>query len=494
MLADGTALEGRNANVYFSGGAALNPDGRDHTTETGDTIGFEDLRNLGDADFDDFVFSSQTSFQQSSGGPQISAGAAGAVVGSLSVIDPDEGDHHSYTVSDPRFEVVDGELKLKDDAALANGDGEVTITVTATDSQGLSSSQDFTIGVNDRLTATAGGGALFGYAGSDTLVGQDDSLLTGEINAANARSTDQGFTLTAQRIDADGNLTDPSSDHLYAHGGKIGVSGHTGARAPDNQLGYHAEEGVSERLIIDFDNQILDAEVDVRNLIANEGPHGGDEEGRWQAFLGDTLVDEGSFLTTSGHRLTVSIDPEGDSVFDRLILSADTYSAGQNGIVRDASDYYITEVRYNEAPGEGDSLYGGSGDDALFGLGGDDRLFGGQGDDALHGGDGDDSLTGDTGNDALHGGKGNDSFLFDSQVTFGEDEVFGGAGGDWTDVIQLQNETNIPNSGDWTVTITSGSIVESTPDHLVLSEDAEGIISMTDGSEIIFEGIERIEW
>ncbi len=494
VLADGTALDGRGANVYFSGGAALNPDGRDHTTETGDTIGFEDLHNLGDADFDDFVFSTQTNLQQTSGDPEITTDAPGAVVGSLSVVDPDSGDSHSYTVSDPRFEVVNGELKLKDGVALANGAGEIALTVTATDAGGLSHSEDFTIGVNDWLTVSSSGEPLFGHAGSDTLIGQDDSPISGEINAGNARTTDQGFSVTAQRIDADGNLTAPSSDHLYTGGGKIGVSGHTGARAPDNQLGYDAAEGLSERLIIDFDNRIVDAEVDVRNLIANEGPYGGDEQGRWQAFLGDTLVDEGSFLTTSGHRLTVSIDPEGDSTFDRLILTADTYSAGQGGIVKDASDYYVTEIRYNEAPSDGDSLYGGSGDDVLFGLGGDDRLFGGDGDDTLYGGDGDDSLAGNAGNDQLHGGRGNNSFLFDSQVTFGNDEVFGGSGGDWTDVIQLQNEANAPNSGDWTVSVTSGSILQSTPDHLVLSDDAEGIISMTDGSEIIFEGIERIEW
>ena len=494
VLADGTALEGRGANVYFSGGAELNPDGRDHTTESGDTIGFEDLRNLGDADFDDFVFSTQTSLQQTPGDPEITTDTPGAVVGSLSVVDPDAGDSHSYAVSDARFEVVNGELKLKDGMVLANGAGEVTLTVTATDAGGLSRSEDFTIGVNDALTASSSGEPLFGHAGSDTLIGQDDDPISGQINAGNARTTDQGFSVTAQRIDVDGNLTDPSSDHLYTGGGKIGVSGHTGARAPDNQLGYDAAEGLSEQLIIDFDNQIVDAEVDVRNLIANEGPYGGDEEGRWQAFLGDTLVDEGSFLTTSGHRLTVSIDPEGDSTFDRLILTADTYSAGQGGIVKDASDYYVTEIRYNEAPSDGDSLYGGSGDDALFGLGGDDRLFGGDGDDTLYGGDGNDSLAGNAGNDQLHGGQGSDSFLFDSQVTFGHDEVFGGSGDDWTDVIQLQNEANAPNSGDWTVSITSGSIVESTPDHLVLSEEAEGIISMTDGSEIIFEGIERIEW
>ena len=84
--------------------------------------------------------------------------------------------------------------------------------------------------------------------------------------------------------------------------------------------------------------------------------------------------------------------------------------------------------------------------------------------------------------------------MFDSNVTFGSDDVYGGSGNNWTDVIQLQNEGDAPNTGDWTVTITRGSIAQSTPDHLVLSDDAKGVITMTDGSEITFEGIERIEW
>jgi len=44
------------------------------------------------------------------------------------------------------------------------------------------------------------------------------------------------------------------------------------------------------------------------------------------------------------------------------------------------------------------------------------------------------------------------------------------------------------------VSLDSGSIQSSDDDEMVLSEDASGIITLTDGSEISFEGIERIEW
>ena len=49
-------------------------------------------------------------------------------------------------------------------------------------------------------------------------------------------------------------------------------------------------------------------------------------------------------------------------------------------------------------------------------------------------------------------------------------------------------------SGDWTIQITQGTVVESNADHMVLSEDSVGVISHTDGSQITFDGLERIEW
>ena len=36
----------------------------------------------------------------------------GEVIGNVSVADPDEGDTHTFTVSDPRFEVVGDQLNL----------------------------------------------------------------------------------------------------------------------------------------------------------------------------------------------------------------------------------------------------------------------------------------------------------------------------------------------------------------------------------------------
>nr|MBP6014311.1 hypothetical protein [Alphaproteobacteria bacterium] len=78
----------------------------------------------------------------------ISENAAGAVVGTLSTVDPDAGDTHSYSVSDNRFEVVGGQLKLKDGVSLDHeGEPSVNVTVTSTDASGASVSEAFNITV-----------------------------------------------------------------------------------------------------------------------------------------------------------------------------------------------------------------------------------------------------------------------------------------------------------------------------------------------------------
>ena len=81
------------------------------------------------------------------GASAVAENAPGAVIGALGVSDPDVGDVHAFGVSDDRFEVVDGELKLREGVALEAEEGPVTVEVTATDNGGLSVAQAFTIDV-----------------------------------------------------------------------------------------------------------------------------------------------------------------------------------------------------------------------------------------------------------------------------------------------------------------------------------------------------------
>ncbi|NBG94709.1 hypothetical protein GTQ45_03080, partial [Pyruvatibacter mobilis] len=156
-----------------------------------------------------------------------------------------------------------------------------------------------------------------------------------------------------------------------------------------------------------------------------------------------------------------------------------------------------------------DSMYGGDGDDTIRGndgndllVGGDgaDLLDGGTGHDVLLGGDGNDTLQAGSGNDILRGGAGNDSMdggsgedLFLFGMGDGSDTADGGTG--WTDTIRLENADGTSlEASDWTISLDTGSISAQDDDSLDLSSDATGVITLSDGSEISFEGIERIEW
>ena len=111
---------------------------------------------------------------------EIEAGVAGAVVGLVTVEDPDPGDSHELTVDEPRFEIVDGTLKLEDGVALDSvAEPSVTLAITATDAGGLSLTQSFTISIVVVGKPPARSGALLTSAG-DRLVASNGNTLTYE--------------------------------------------------------------------------------------------------------------------------------------------------------------------------------------------------------------------------------------------------------------------------------------------------------------------------
>ena len=76
--------------------------------------------------------------------------ADGALVGRLTVNDPDAGDTHTLTVSDPRFEVEEARLKLKAGQSLDHeAEASVSLNITAVDSDGLELTRSFVLTVED---------------------------------------------------------------------------------------------------------------------------------------------------------------------------------------------------------------------------------------------------------------------------------------------------------------------------------------------------------
>jgi Ca2+-binding RTX toxin-like protein len=76
--------------------------------------------------------------------------------------------------------------------------------------------------------------------------------------------------------------------------------------------------------------------------------------------------------------------------------------------------------------GDGDTIYGGRGNQRLYGGPGNDRLYGGIGDDHLRGGPGDDLLSGGFGADSLDGEEGSDFARGDATIDYLGDTGAGG--------------------------------------------------------------------
>ena len=100
--------------------------------------------------------------------------------------------------------------------------------------------------------------------------------------------------------------------------------------------------------------------------------------------------------------------------------NADSDLIGRNFLYGGSGNDYLFGGKYNDTMEGGagkDYLYGGSGIDVLKGGGGDDyiyaedgndRIYGGSGDDYISAGDGDDTVIAGSGNDIIIGGKGED--------------------------------------------------------------------------------------
>ena len=122
--------------------------------------------------------------------------AAGAVIGNVTVTDPDDGDTHTITVDDARFEVVGGVLKLVPGTSLDHEtEDSVTITLTAEDQGGLDSDQTFTITVNDLNESAVGP-----ISDNDPTAGVGGSI---DENAV----ADDPVGITALAVDPDDGVT-----------------------------------------------------------------------------------------------------------------------------------------------------------------------------------------------------------------------------------------------------------------------------------------------
>jgi len=271
------------------------------------------------------------------------------------------------------------------------------VTVTVTDSGGNTYDQALTINVANLVDG-------------DTLTGADLSAGgSGTITASNFTDTDSGFTVTARNVSG-GSLTAASVGNVSSSGSLLGASGSVSDSDSGDagQLGYDKASGVSEQLIVDFDNGIDSASFNFQNLYTSSFG----EVGHWAVYNDGVLVAEGDFSETSpgSGSGTVSIDPANS--FNQLVLTGKLQTDGTDG-----SDFQISSISYNEAAtGGNDTVTGGTEEDLISGLSGEDSLVGGGGNDTIIGGGGNDTIVGGDGNDSLSGDGSNAAPTYDEYV------------------------------------------------------------------------------
>lgn len=193
-------------------------------------------------------------------------------------------------------------------------------------------------------------------------------------------------------------------------------------------------------------------------------------------------------------------DNDGDS------QAADS-SNGQNNSAAAADDNDSDDEQESQESGhqgpiigtnQADDLDGTSDDNLIVAKLGDDTISGGAGDDRILAGKGDDIIEGGAGNDTMLGGLGDDQFVF-------TDSDFDGGG--WTDVVNGHGDSGKQSSGYDTIDltqVTDGWTLEidgqgqeingDGPSEYAAGEDFSGSITFEDGSSIVFENIEKVDW
>jgi len=360
----------------------------------------------------------------------------GTLVGTLSTVDPDVGDTHTYALLDSfsGAYALNGTGIYVANSILLDYEQHPTeaITVRSTDAGGLSVDKVINITLNDVNPETVGG-----TPGNDTI---DGGALADNINGG------------------------PGDDVVNGGGGNDALGGGTGndvIHGGDGNDTIWGEDGNDSLFGDAGDDTIL-------GLAGNDWIDGGDGNDHINAGDGNDTVIGGA-----------GDDQIGGGAGDDTILGGD----GNDTIWGEDGNDNINAGNGN------DVVIAGAGNDQVGGGAGNDSLYGNEGNDTLWGEDGNDYLIGGPGDDTLIGGSGHDDFVFapgDGHDTIVDFTPGTGPNSDYiwftgtdlhsfSDVVAHEsynastNVTTITYNGTNTITINGTSPTQLTPDHFIFT-------------------------
>ena len=352
----------------------------------------------------------------------------GATVGAVSVADADTGDSHSYQLSDGRFEIVGGQLKLRDGISLDYEAGAtVSVDITATDTGNASVTETIAVAVTDvadasqradSLVGSAAADLLGGLAGDDSVLGMaGDDDLRGDMGSDHIKGGAGNDLYRFDRGDGADLIFDDyrRSDQAvyefdYTHQiqtswteSRTGTAQIANLDGEGNVVSYSTYSGPVQVT----QQGTATADATYATIVAEEVQ---DDGGADELVFGNGIAASDVLLHASGNDLLVGVKSQASDAFSDLtdVIRIQDWFNDNNKIetirFADNSTLDLSGVTIATAAGAA-SLY-------LAGTAGADTLAGGIGHDTLEGGDGADILGGGAGVDLLEGGGGDDVYQF----------------------------------------------------------------------------------
>jgi hypothetical protein len=382
-------------NTFKMGPGTRNPDGLQHAVVDASspgvaTVGFEDLLNGGDRDFDDNVFRFTGDIAPNvpptvdAGGPY-TVPEGGNVTLSGSASDVNGGTITSYqwdlNYDGVNFDVDATGASANFSAAGLDGPSSRTVALRATDNEGASTIDTSSVAITNVdpvLTSFASsspecGGALEGQpltiSGAFTDAGIPDTH-TATVDWGD------GSAVETVAVSESGGSGTVSGSHIYASGGIYTIN----ITLTDDDGGSDADSAPA--------------------VVSGVGVHGGQLQ-----IIGTDSADHVTVNTDNGqYKVHADFLPSGP--FKTVPAAGIT---GILAVLCDGDDQMtiagnITTPAVIDGGEGNDKLNGGGGHNSIVGGPGDDALQGGADDDVLIGGIGADRLIGSAGNDVLVGG------------------------------------------------------------------------------------------
>ena len=226
---------------------------------------------------------------------------------------------------DQVIEVTDGVAELTPDqldglniTPPANSDGDFQLTVSATSTEENGGATTTTTAViNVDVAADADVPTITSVSVGEPVLVEPAVGEEVTIDSSNVLSGDGGFTVAARTVNSDGTLSDASSGNIgfnsYPQG--FGVAGGN-ASGDSDELGFNSSHGVSEELIVAFDDDVSSAEVAFSWM--NSGEHA-----KYELYKDGVKVGEGVVTgVTDGVDAPVSIATADGGTFDAIVFTA----------------------------------------------------------------------------------------------------------------------------------------------------------------------------